>query len=199
MIVEGLCTTVDLEGRLNLAPLGPIVEGDFESLILRPFPGSKTYENLKARRRCVFHVTDDAATMALAAIDQLDDWPPCVPVAILESPEGSPSAWDVPHLVDCVRWYALELVSWDESGPRPVAEGRVVASGRERDFWGFNRARHALIETAILATRLAWHSPEEIARQLDHCRTVVNKTGGPAELLAFDRLHAWISARNGGA
>ncbi len=46
MILEGVVTTQDREGRLNVAPMGPIVEGDFESLILRPFKGSTMVDEL---------------------------------------------------------------------------------------------------------------------------------------------------------
>ena len=36
----------------------------------------------------------------------------------------------------------------------------VVDSGRLRDFFGFNRAKHAVIEAAILATRIDFLEPQ---------------------------------------
>ena len=39
MIVEGLLTTVELAGKINVAPMGPIVHGNLESFVLRPFRG----------------------------------------------------------------------------------------------------------------------------------------------------------------
>ena len=37
MIVEGIVTSQNADGLMNVAPMGPIVHGDFESLTLRPF------------------------------------------------------------------------------------------------------------------------------------------------------------------
>ena len=58
MIVEGLVTSLDRDGRLNVAPMGPIVSGNFEALVLRPFQPSTTFDNLNATRCGVFHVVD---------------------------------------------------------------------------------------------------------------------------------------------
>jgi hypothetical protein len=185
MIAEGLCTTCDPQGQVNLAPMGPIVIDDFRSLVLRPFPGSRTYDNLQRLQSAVFHITDDAATIALSAIDQLDQLPPLAPIV----------HFDVPRLADCVRWYALRVNDWDATGQRPRAVCQVVASGRVREFWGFNRARHALIEAAILATRLAWHPADRVRGRLTELAEAVDKTGGPAEQLAFARLQSWVFAQ----
>ena len=58
MIVEGIVTSVDTAGLLNVAPMGPIVVGDFASLLLRPFQPSTTFNNLAATGCGVFHVID---------------------------------------------------------------------------------------------------------------------------------------------
>ena len=72
MIVEGLVTTVDLDGKINVAPMGPIVEDDFHQIILRPFQPSTTFNNLAATRCGVFHVVDQVDVIAKAAIGGYD-------------------------------------------------------------------------------------------------------------------------------
>ena len=72
MILEGIVTSLDAEGKLNVAPMGPIVEPDMARLVLRPFQTSQTYRNLKQRPSGVFHVVDDVLLLAKAAIGRLD-------------------------------------------------------------------------------------------------------------------------------
>ena len=75
MIVEGIVTSLDAAGHLNVAPMGPIVVGDFASLLLRPFQPSTTFNNLAATRCGVFHVVDQVEIIAQAAIGRLSVLP----------------------------------------------------------------------------------------------------------------------------
>ena len=50
MILEGIVTSLDAGGKLNVAPMGPIVEPDMSRLVLRPFRTSQTYRNLRQRQ-----------------------------------------------------------------------------------------------------------------------------------------------------
>ena len=84
MIVEGIVTSVDAAGRLNVAPMGPIVVGDFASLLLRPFQPSTTFSNLAATRRGVFHVVDRVDIIAQAAIGRLTGAQPLNPHALID-------------------------------------------------------------------------------------------------------------------
>ena len=59
MILEGLVTTLDADGRLNVAPMGPRVDAGFWTFALRPFRPSRTYANLLRHGEGVLHVTDD--------------------------------------------------------------------------------------------------------------------------------------------
>ena len=84
--------------------------------------------------------------------------------------------------------------SLDASGERVNIETEVVHSARRREFWGFNRAKHAVIEAAILATRLHLIAHDEIAAEFRKLRVIVTKTGGPAETEAMDFLEARLRA-----
>ena len=70
MILEGIVTTLNLEGALNIAPMGPQVDSDsaMARFVLRPYRTATTYQNLKARGEGVFHVTDDVLLLAQTAI-----------------------------------------------------------------------------------------------------------------------------------
>ena len=77
MILEAIVTSIDLNGTVNLAPMGPVVPDDFgaqktpETLVLKPFRSSLTYQNLMATGKAVVHVTDDVSLIAKTAVGKL--------------------------------------------------------------------------------------------------------------------------------
>jgi hypothetical protein len=182
MIIEGLCTTLNPDGGVNVAPMGPIIEDNFARLRLRPFPTSTTYANLKRTLRGVFHVTDDVLLLARAAIDRIPAPPATRPA---ETIDGA-------VLVDCCRWYEFECEPLDESGERPLFVAHVKHRGRVRDFVGFNRARHAVIEAAILVSRLHLLEREFILNEMAKLRSAVEKTGDEPEREAFALLESTL-------
>ena len=189
MIVEGLVTTLDPDGSLHLAPMGPRVTADFTHLTLRPFPTSHTYQNLLRARQGVFHITDDVLLLAQAAIGTVCPYPDTRPAECI----------DGFVLKDSCRHYEFRLRSVDETGERVILEADVVSMGRTRDFLGFNRAKHAVLEAAILATRLHLIPLADVASEFRKLRVIIGKTGGPAEHVAMDllesRLHEAEAAR----
>ena len=57
-------------------------------------------------------------------------------------------------LADCCSWREVQVRSIDSTPPRSRVDTAVVHHGMRREFIGFNRARHAVLEAAIYATRL---------------------------------------------
>lgn len=182
-LLEGIVTTLNDDGTPNIAPMGPIVDARFEHLLFRPFRSSVTYHNLQCRREGVLHVTDDVELFARAAIGPLVDIPELLRA---EAVSGV-------ILADTCRWYAFRVRTIDDVEERTKIVAQVVDSGRLRDFFGFNRAMHAVIEAAILATRLAWLAPAEVQAEFDRLATLVQKTGGHTEHRAFAVLREYLA------
>ena len=86
------------------------------------------------------------------------------------------------------------MTSLDDAEDRTRIEVEVVDEGRLRDFFGFNRGKHAVIEAAILATRVAFLPADEILREFERLAVPITKTGGPAEHRAFALLKAHVEA-----
>lgn len=183
MIIEGLVTSLDFSGRLNVAPMGPIVEGDFESIVLRPFQPSTTFDNLSQQRCGVFHVVDEIDVIARAAIGCLEVEPDTVPA---ETVAGR-------VLVRCCRWFEFQVTSIDTTQQRSVMSCRIVHRGERRPYLGMNRARNAVIEAAILATRIHLIPGEEIQQSFRSLRSAVEKTGNEAEFRAFQILAEYVA------
>jgi hypothetical protein len=188
MILEGIVTTVSPEGTLNIAPMGPRVDGDMKRLHLRLFAGSQTRRNLKSVGAGVFHVIDDVLLLARSAVGRVEPPPPTMPATAVRG-----------HiLLDACRFYEFRVGDWDDSAERAEIEALVVASGRLRDFFGFNRAKHAVVEAAILATRTHLLPAAEIAAAMARLTSWVEKTGGPREREAFRFLQDHLAQAIGG-
>jgi len=185
LILEGIVVTLDNAGAANIAPMGPRVDRDITRLVLRPFQTSQTYRNLKATGCGVFHVTDDVELLAHAAVGQLAEPPPLVRIASISCP----------RLADACRWFAFRVSSLDDSADRTKIECSVVASGQLRPFLGFNRAKHAVLEAAILATRIGILPADEIRREMTRLAIPVEKTAGLQERRAFTFLCEYVDAR----
>ncbi|MGE0608276.1 MAG: DUF447 domain-containing protein [Pirellulales bacterium] len=182
MILESIITTTNADGSVNISPMGPEVDETWQRFTLKPFQSSKTYANLKRTGRGVLHVTDDVELLAQAAVGQPNPLPPMTKAAALDG-------W---ILADACRWYAFRVELLDDSQPRTRIEVAVTDSGRQRDFFGFNRAKHAVVEAAILATRLHLLPAEQIAAEFERLAVLIDKTGGEQERRAFDFLRRHV-------
>ena len=167
--------------------MGPIVDESMSHFVLRPYQTSTTYQNLKRHGEGVFHITDNVEMLARAAVSQLSELPEMVPA---ERVSGH-------ILTDACRWYAFRTTSLDDHEQRTRIECEVVDSGRQRDFIGFNRAKHAVVEAAILATRIGILPNSQIQEEMQRLTTIVEKTAGSAETRAFAFLQDCIQKAQG--
>ena len=189
MILESIVTTINEDGSVNVSPMGPSVENDLSTFELRPFDTSRTFVNLKRNRAGVLHITDDVGIFARSAIGKLDPLPP---LQDAERVSGK-------IISNACRWHEFEVEFIDETGPRMNLNCKTVCSARNRDLWGFNRGKHAVLEAAILATRLEFLPAEEIANQFICLQTIVEKTGGIQERNAFALLSDHVGHEAGKA
>jgi len=178
MILEGIVTTLSPEGAVHIAPMGPHVDAGMEHFLLRPFPTSQTYQNLVKHGEGVLHVTDDVLLLARAALGPVEPPPPVFSAAKVKGFV----------LKDACRYCEFRVRSIDDREERVRIEADVVHSARLRDFFGFNRAKHAVVEAAILATRTAFLPLDQIEAEFKKLAVIVAKTGGQQEKDAFDFL-----------
>ncbi|WDQ15297.1 DUF447 domain-containing protein [Rhodopirellula sp. P2] len=189
MILESLVTTRDAIGRVNLAPLGPIVQppataGGLPTFLLRPYQGSTTCTNLLANGNAVIHVIDDALLIAKTAIGSVDASELVIPVPGLESSHV--------RLTRCHRWFAIRVTQRAGTPPRHELTASCLDSQIVDPFFGFNRAKHAVIEAAIAATRLHLLPDGEIAEELRRAAIAVDKTGGDDEREALQLIERHV-------
>jgi uncharacterized protein len=184
VIVETIVTTVAGDGRVNCAPMG--VEWGEEAIVLKPFLETATYRNVAVTRSAVVNLVDDVRVFARAAISNPEY--PTVPASVVRGVV----------LADCCGWRELEVRAIDATPPRSRVETAVVHRGVRREFIGFNRARHAVLEAAIYATRLHLLPRTFIESEMARLQVIVDKTAGDQEFEAMALLADHIHRAPGG-
>src|SRR5215210_5602879 len=158
------------------------VEWGDEIIVLKPFLETTTFCNVSASRQAVVNLTDDVMLFAQGAISSPQfPWTPATVVqgAVLQA---------------ACSWRELEILTIDATTPRSRIEARVVHRGVVREFMGFNRARHAVLEAAILATRTHLLPPEQIREEYERLQIVVDKTASPREQEAMQLLTQYVQS-----
>jgi hypothetical protein len=170
-IREVVLTTLGVEGKTHIAPMGVRERGD--ELLIAPFRPSGTLDNLRRRRSAVANLTDDVRVYA-GCLTGHYDWP-LVPA---ERIEGL-------RLRDALAHQELEVTRVEEDETRPRLFCRVVGEFNHRPFRGFNRAQAAVLELAILVSRLHMLPKERLEREADYLRVAMDKTAGEREWEAW--------------
>jgi uncharacterized protein len=173
-IRETIITTIGRDGVVHIAPLG-IIQRD-EGWVIAPFRPSKTLENLTAIPFAIANYTDDMRIFA-GCLTGRKDWP-------IHPVDGCP----VPRLKSALSHSVLEVVSVEEDELRPRHVCKVVSEAVHAPFTGLNRAKSAILELAILVSRLHMLPPEKVAAEIDYLKIAVEKTAGPDELEAWSWL-----------
>jgi hypothetical protein len=177
-IVETIVTTVADDGTVNCAPMG--VEWGDEAIVLKPFLETATYRNVLATRAAVVNLTDDVRVFARAAIS--NPRYQTIPATVVRGVV----------LADCCSWRELTVRAIDSTPPRSRITMAVVHTGVRREFIGFNRARHAVLEAAIYATRLHLLPRDVVEREMQRLQVIVDKTAGAAEVEAMALLSDYV-------
>lgn len=182
MIIETIVTTLDASGSVNIAPMGVEWTGGDEPPVLKPFLETVTYRNIAATGVAVVNLIDDVRVFARAAISNPEY--PVEPATVVRGVV----------LRDACSWRELTVESVDSTPPRSRIVTSVVHRGFRREFIGFNRARHAVLEAAIYATRVHMLERDFIRSELARLQVIVDKTAGPVEHDAMNMLATYINA-----
>jgi uncharacterized protein len=182
-IIETVTTTINPDGTVNCAAMG--VEWEDETIVIKPYLSTRTLRNLRVTGAAVVNLTDDILLFTQAALG--DPQPPTRPTATI----------DGAVLADACSWREVTVEAVDDSGPRARVTTHVVGRGAGREFLGFNRARHAVLEASILASRAHMLPPAEIRAELERLQVLVDKTAGPPEREAMELVRRHVRAAVG--
>ncbi|MFS8038079.1 DUF447 domain-containing protein [Xanthobacter sp. AM11] len=176
MIRETIVTTQSAAGEAHLAPMGAsVVDGGY---LLQPFRPSRTLDNLAASRVAVVNFTDDARIFAGCITGRHRSWP-TAPATRLAT---------AVRLAACLAHDEVEVERMEDDPTRPRFFCRTVHRETHAPFLGLNRAVAAVLEGAILVSRLHLMDPERVDREMNYLSVAIEKTAGAAEREAWDWL-----------
>ncbi len=178
MIRETIVVTRNADGSAHVAPMGLHERG--EHLVVAPFRPSRTLENLRRQGCATVNHSDDVRLFA-GCLSGRPDWPVCAAETI-----------DGLRLATCLAHAEVEVARVEQDPIRPRLVCRVVHERTHAPFRGFNRAQAAVVEAAILVSRLERLPWDKVERELDYLRIAVGKAAGPREQLAWDWLMAVV-------
>lgn len=174
MIREIIVSTADRTGKVHLAPLGIIADGD--GWVIAPFRPSITLDNLRDIPFAAANFTDDVQVFA-GCLTGRSEWPTAACDEI-----------SVPRLAHTLAHAELAVTHISEDEQRPRFHCRVLRTVTHAPFKGFNRAQAAVIEAAILVSRLRLLPRDKIEREIDCLGIAVGKTASAAEQEAWEWL-----------
>ncbi|HPX89402.1 MAG TPA: DUF447 family protein [Methylophilaceae bacterium] len=179
MIYEVIVCTVNAEGQPHLAPFGVRYQDDL--LIISPYKPSTTLVNILATQHAVLNVVDDVRVFAGALTKQQD-------LTLVATEDGNGF-----RLKNALLHKELKLLKVEDDVQRPQLFLQVAHEEHHQSFQGFNRAQAAVIELAVLVSRLHMLPKEKVLSEMAYLQIAINKTAGPRELQAWNWLIEKIS------
>lgn len=172
MIREVIVTTRSAKGEPHIAPMGAtVIEGGF---LLQPFRPSRTLENLTDTRVGVVNFTDDVRIFA-----------GCVTHRHLPLELSTATRVDCPRLAAALAHDEVSVERVEDDPQRAKFYCRTIHSEFHSAFAGLNRAKAAVLEAAVLVSRLSMLPDDKIDAEMAYLAIAVEKTAGPEELEAW--------------
>lgn len=179
-IFETVVTTQSPEGVAHIAPMG--VRYQAGRIVLMPFKPSTTLANIVATRHAVLNLITDTRVFA-GCVTGRKQWPllPAQKIA------GQRLACALHHV-------ELALDEHADDPQRPVLRMARVHEASHAPFMGLNRAQAAVVEGAVLVSRLHMLPPEKIDAEMAYLQIAIDKTAGAGEHEAWSWLQQAVAA-----
>ncbi len=174
VIYETVVSTLAADGQAHVAPMGVRYAGD--QVVLMPFKPSTTHDNVVATGHAVLNIVTDTRVFA-GCVTGRRDWPllPAEKIAGV-------------RLANALSHVELQLAGRRDDAQRPVLHMARVHEVAHASFAGFNRAQAAVIEGAVLVSRLHMLPPQKVDSEMAYLQIAIDKTAGPEEHEAW----AWL-------
>lgn len=186
MIYETVVTTVSPQGQPHVAPMG--IRYLEDQVVLLPFRPSTTLDNILATGHAVLNVLTDVRVFA-GCVCGNKQWP----VRSLDPFPGVRLQAALSHI-------ELALSTQDHRDPqRPRLSLQRLREMQHAPFLGLNRAQAAVLEAAVLVSRLHLLSRDKIEHEMAYLQIAIDKTAGPAEHEAWGWLQSAVARHTGPA
>ena len=174
MIYETVITTTNHDGNVHIAPMG--IRREDEKYLIAPFKPSRTLDNLVNSGVAVINATTEVMIFA-GCLTGRHEWP------VVDATDIA-----CKRLAVALFHVEVRVESHQDDDLRPVFTCLPVHSASHAPFTGFNRAQAAVVEAAILVSRLHLLPEQKIRAELEYLGIAINKTAGEKERTAWQWL-----------
>lgn len=180
VIYECVVSTVSAQGEPHIAPMG-VRYLEAGRVLLRPFKPSATLNNILATRHAALNIVTDTRVFA-GCVTGRRHWPL---VAMAQAP-GLRLACAQRHL-------ELQLQTHTDDPQRPVLNLLALHDQSHAPFNGHNRAQAAVVEGAVLVSRLRLLPADKVEREMAYLQIAIDKTASDAEREAWGWLQQAVA------
>ena len=174
MIFETIVSTVNAHGEPHVTPFGIRMQDGL--VVISPYKPSTTLQNILETGHAALNLIDDVRVFA-GALTGRYAWH----LSATDKVAGF-------RLTNTLVHKELKLVSVEDDIVRPQLLLEVIHEVEHAPFEGFNRAQAAVIELAVLVSRLKRLPMEKIQHEMRYLQIAVDKTAGERELEAWSWL-----------
>lgn len=171
-IFELIVVSEDAQGNPHIAPFG--IRRRNHQVLIAPYRPSTSLDNLLQQGRATLNMTDDVRVFA-GALTGHECW------AIKRDNQ----AW---VLDSALSYQTLKLQQVEDNELRPTLYFDVLESKTLSAFAGYNRAQNAVIELAVLVSRLHLLPIAQIKQEMQYLHNAISKTAGEREWQAWQWL-----------
>ena len=178
VIYEIVISTVAPDGTPHVAPMGVRYRRTEagSDVILMPFKPSTTLANIVADGHAVLNIVTDTRVFA-GSVTGRRTWP----LQPAERIAGVRLACALNHV-------ELALAELQDDPQRPVLRMARVFEANHAPYVGFNRAQAAVIEGAVLVSRLHMLPATKVDTEMNYLQIAIDKTAGLEEREAWGWL-----------
>ena len=190
VIYETVVSTVAADGTPHVAPMGVRYrrsDAHGDDVILMPFKPSTTLANIVASGHAVLNIVIDTRVFA-GSVTGRRTWP-------MQPTERIPGL----RLACALSHVELKLAELSDDPQRPVLRMARVAEVSHAPYVGFNRAQAAVIEGAVLVSRLHMLPASKVDAEMSYLQIAIDKTAGDEEREAWGWLQGAVARHRAAA
>ena len=176
---ETIVTPKNKDNTIKVSPLGVYISNN--ELRIKPFKPSSSLDNILRNKSGVINYTDDVKIFASCIVKKKINIKFTKAVKV-----------DCSFLKNTISHTEFVVDKVIENDTRPTIICRPVHEGAHNFFYGFNRAKSAVIELCILTSRLGIISDEKIKKEIEYLEIAIGKTAGENEIEAWNWLLDYI-------
>ena len=180
MIIETIVSTISKKNIVNFAPFG--IKRTNKFIFISPYVPSVTLQNLL-----------DNKFAAINYIDESEYFVNCI-IGKKNFKKKKCKLINAFYLENCLSYDEVEVINFTEDLKRPTFKCRILLSRCIKPFKGFNRARSALLEACILASRTKFLKKKKIMEELKYLSNAIIKTSGKKELDSWKKINQFINS-----